>query len=730
MSPLEILQLVGYSTAAALHVWIAALLVNRRRALDQVERVLLPLAVSVGVWHASNFFVALHSMLGLTAGRWAPALKVADTLAVVSVTLTYSLLLHVHLHLWARARKRPLVWSERARVYLSYLPALFLAYAVPKIWGGGYEPMFARLSTLVLPFALWAAYVLCLVAGTDFLIARLSSSRRERRLMLTLAASFLSIGALIVAVFAFGVGEGAPLGGYLETLANLGSLLPTALLAYHIYRYRYLELALKESLIVASFAAVVLVVYLYGIRTMALWATERYGLRAAAVEAILILFLALLASPLRRWLDRHLRRLFAEETALYRDLVRRIGGAGGRFQELPELLAFVERRAAETLGLRGVRFRIHEAGGAAAVGAGRGADSSSGATGAIGATGATGATGVTGAESPAALADGTSGARAGGGAVGRAAETSAESSAETSVGAAGEEAEAALAFPLAREGREVGVMLVDAEPEVLTYDVLGVLELLAAQVAVAVEDCRLVEENVRLERRIAESERLAALGRMAATVAHEVKNPLSAIKSIAQVMREDERVGGEFGRDLDLIVGETDRLARSVTQMLSFARGARADAGPRNAEELLQALTRLLNSEAAGRGQTLVYEPGGAAVELDARRAAALRDAVSNLLLNALQATPPGGSVTMRAAAEGEALVVTVSDTGRGVPDELADKIWEPFFTTKQRGTGLGLAIARRRLEEAGGSVRLVTTGAASGATFEARVPLGAAGAA
>jgi len=295
MSPLEVLQLVGYSTAAALHLWIAALLSNRRRAPGKVERVLLPLAVAVGVWHASNFFVALHSMLGLAAGRWSPALKVADTLAVTSVTLTYSLLLHLHLHLWAGARRRPLNRTERARVYISYAPALFLAYALPTIWADGYEPMFARLSNLVLPFALWAAYVLCLVAGTDFLIARLSSSRRERRLMLTLAASFVSVAALILAVFAFGVGAGRAPGGYLQTLANLGSLLPTALLAYHIYRYRYLELAIKETLIVASFAAVVLVVYLYGIRTLALWATEQFGLRAAAVEAILILLLALVA---------------------------------------------------------------------------------------------------------------------------------------------------------------------------------------------------------------------------------------------------------------------------------------------------------------------------------------------------------------------------------------------------------------------------------------------------
>ncbi|MGH9902117.1 MAG: hypothetical protein ACRD68_09950, partial [Pyrinomonadaceae bacterium] len=302
MSPLEILQLIGYSMAAVLSLWMGAMLLRRRHALSVKERLLLALALSMGAWHACNLLVALHAMLGLADGRWVTLLRLADTIAVVSITFTYSLLLHVHLHLWAGARSRPLNRTERVRVYLSYIPTLFLAAAVPPLWAGGYAPMVVKLSHLVLPFALWAAYVLCLVAATDWLIARASPAPNERRLMRTLAASFVGIAALILAVHAVGVGRGTSVNRYLETFANLGSLLPIALLAYHIYRYRYLELIIRESLIVASFAAVVLVVYLYGIRTVGEWLTARYGLRAGAVESLLILTLALVAAPLRRWL--------------------------------------------------------------------------------------------------------------------------------------------------------------------------------------------------------------------------------------------------------------------------------------------------------------------------------------------------------------------------------------------------------------------------------------------
>src|SRR5207237_7357576 len=113
--------------------------------------------------------------------------------AVTSITFAYSFLLHVHLHLWANARNRPLTRFERGRIYLSYAPTLFLVIAVPRLWTGAYAPMLVKLSFFVLPFGLWATYVLCLIAATDLLIARMSESTSERRLMATLAGSFLII---------------------------------------------------------------------------------------------------------------------------------------------------------------------------------------------------------------------------------------------------------------------------------------------------------------------------------------------------------------------------------------------------------------------------------------------------------------------------------------------------------------------------------------------------------
>jgi signal transduction histidine kinase len=250
-----------------------------------------------------------------------------------------------------------------------------------------------------------------------------------------------------------------------------------------------------------------------------------------------------------------------------------------------------------------------------------------------------------------------------------------------------------------------------------------VLEVLAGQVAIAIEDYWLVEENLRLERKVAHGERLAALGQMAATVAHEVKNPLSAIKSIAQVMREDERLAAEYERDLSLIVGETDRLNRSVTQLLNFARTAPPDAAPVRAGEAVRAVVELFRSEARGRSITLECHTA-TDVDLSGAQASALRDALANLLTNAIQAAPASGRITVEAGQTEKELAVEVSDNGAGIREELRERVWEPFFTTTQRGTGLGLAIVRKRMEEVGGQAQLASQRAGGGARFLLRIPL------
>src|SRR2546423_11903522 len=509
MSLLEALQLIGYSLGAILPIWLAYVLLRQRAGFIPIERLLLVLAACMVGWHGGNLIITVRSLLGLPHADWALFLRLANTVALTSITLCYSLLLHIHLYLWARSHNRSLNRVERVRAVLSYVPCLFLIVAIPRIWIGTYAPMIAKESPFVLPFAVWVVYSLSICAITELLVARRAASASERRILRTLAVSFIVIAILILSALGVGLGRGTVAGLYLQTFANLSSLVPSALLAYYIYRYRYLELIIKESLVIATFAAVVLAVYVYGIRRIGDWAQSHYGVRAGVIEAILILALTLLAAPMRSSLEKWFRSLFERETSLYRDVVARVGAEIGQFRQLSSLVAFLETQIAGALPLRRVKIVL----------------------------------------SPTDLAD------------------------ESNAGREAMVADSSFdeIIPLRRENQTIGQLFIESSQGALTSDVRAVLEVLAGPNTVANDDWRVCVENLRLERKLAERERLAALGQMAATVAHEIRNPLSAIKSIAQVMSEDEAVKAQHARDLNLIVGETDRLSKSVTQLLSFA---------------------------------------------------------------------------------------------------------------------------------------------------------------
>jgi signal transduction histidine kinase len=197
-------------------------------------------------------------------------------------------------------------------------------------------------------------------------------------------------------------------------------------------------------------------------------------------------------------------------------------------------------------------------------------------------------------------------------------------------------------------------------------------------------------ERERLTRELAAGERLAALGRVAAGIAHEVRNPLASMKLRADLARTGGQATPALAKDLEDIGSEIARLDRLVSDLLVVA-GRRA--GPRVEVELGELVSKrvaLLAPWAAERGVQLAAD-GVARAKVDAD---AIARAVDNLLRNAVEASPRGARVDAQVRAEGGAHVVVV-DRGPGVPPEREAELFEPFFTTKPEGTGLGLALAR-----------------------------------
>ncbi len=209
--------------------------------------------------------------------------------------------------------------------------------------------------------------------------------------------------------------------------------------------------------------------------------------------------------------------------------------------------------------------------------------------------------------------------------------------------------------------------------------------------ALALELDRAQVERDRLTRDLAAGERLAALGRVAAGIAHEVRNPLASMKLRADLARTGGEATPAVARDLDDIASEIARLDRLVSDLLVVS-GRRA--GPREELDLGELVTRriaLLAPWAAEKGVALATEGSGRArVDADG-----ISRALDNLLRNAVEASPAGGRVDVQVHGDARGARVVVADRGKGVPEDRATELFEPFFTTKPGGTGLGLPLAR-----------------------------------
>jgi two-component system, NtrC family, sensor histidine kinase HydH len=300
------------------------------------------------------------------------------------------------------------------------------------------------------------------------------------------------------------------------------------------------------------------------------------------------------------------------------------------------------------------------------------------------------------------------------------------------------EMNASLAIPILgggerdrdREEMLLGVLCLKDErlKDAFGLDDLDLFRLLAAQAGITIENSRMYE-------RMKERDRLAALGEMAAGLAHEIRNPLGAIKGAAQLLVGPD--GGPVTHDvsdfLRIIVEEVNRLNRVVSQFLDYARPYKGEAAEIDVNEVVRKTMQLLETqEGVGAGR----------VKLDVRLAEALpkvrgdaeqlRQVFLNLGLNAVQAMPDGGTLTVTTAGRtarrrgdpgtGRHVEVRFHDTGRGIAREHLKNLFIPFFTTKEKGTGLGLPISQRIVTQHGGAID-VRSEPGKGTTFTVYLP-------
>lgn len=232
-----------------------------------------------------------------------------------------------------------------------------------------------------------------------------------------------------------------------------------------------------------------------------------------------------------------------------------------------------------------------------------------------------------------------------------------------------------------------------------------------------VEDIR---ERKRVQEQLRRSERLSALGHMAARVAHEIRNPLSSIKGFARFFAEKVPEGG--GKEIAYtMMEEVDRLNRVVTELLDFARPSPLTLKPGDIREVIERAMRLTEDDAGKKGieATFTAPSDLPAIRMDFER---LTQVFLNLFLNAIQAMDQADKLAVAAAVHGSRIAVTVSDTGAGMAPDVLESIFTPYYTTKPAGTGLGLAIVLKILEEHGCEIKVEST-PGQGTTFTLLFP-------
>ena len=643
MGSLLYIRLIGYTAGTLLQLFWMVVILGYRRQRN-FERVFFFLCLALFLFYAGSL-LALNSQI-----HYLQPPGGLNQFAIVMISAGLftlpALLLHLHMEY---AETRGLLRIKRwkwAVLVLFYALCFHLAYhRIPLLLE---EPHFNFLvpgSSLGEGFAMVLAVALAWCAIWQWRFATIAPDRPQGYFHGTLLLFFT---LSFLAVTGLHLGPFHPETRTAESLATSFALLPilpfTALI-YLVQRHNFLQIGRQKNLLYAVSATFLALLYLSLVRRVGTWLEPLLPPEASA--SILLFVLVIFIEPLQRVLGRRLMETAHQEMDRVQRLTAEIQQEA-RQGNLRGLVRFVEKRVKEVFELAAVSLTL--------------VDQNKGELRPFSRTPEERAT-------SAALSD--------------------------------------QVFPL-RQGQQLMAVL-RAEPHgaALPGETRAALEFLCEQLLAALDLCRLIEQKLRLERELAERERLAVLGQMAASISHNLKNPLGSMKTILQVQLENPELPDSMRAETKMVLEEIGRLSGKLNQLLQFSRPAvrgGSAIGSCDARVVVEEVAGLLSHEAERRGVQMQIKVSGGSV-LVAASAEAVNDLVSNLVVNALEAAPRGGHVIVSAVSRDGACIFTIEDDGPGIPAALREKILQPFFTTKSQGTGLGLAIVARRVAEFGGKV-------------------------
>lgn len=287
-----------------------------------------------------------------------------------------------------------------------------------------------------------------------------------------------------------------------------------------------------------------------------------------------------------------------------------------------------------------------------------------------------------------------------------------------------------IAVPLRTRGKIVGVIeAINRSGEPFTQHELELVKTLAGSAAVAVENARLYEAEHEQRKMIEQSraqlmenQRLATTGQLTASLAHEINNPLQAIHNSLEMMLSFPLDPEEQQTYLQMADEEIKRLIQMVNRILDFSRRPQEEMQPQDINRIAQKVLQLAHKYLQHRhvSSQTSFAPNLSPVRGDATT---LGQVLLNLVINAVEAMPNGGTLELTTTQpQNEHVMIKVTDTGEGIPPDIIDNIFEPFFSTKEEGTGLGLSISYSIIQQHGGDIAVEST-CGQGTTFTVSLP-------
>jgi signal transduction histidine kinase len=666
MGSLLYFRLIGYTAGTLLQLfWMVVILGYRRQR--NFERVFFFLCLALFLFYAGSL-LALNSQIHYLQP---PVGLHQFAIVIISAGLCILPALLMHLHM-EYAETRGMLRIRRWKwgvLFLFYAACFHLAYhRIPVLLQ---EPRFNFLvpgSSLGDGFAIVLAVALAWCAIWQWRFTLSAPDRPQRffhaALLLFFALSFPAVIGLHLGPFHLETRAAESLG----TAFGLLPILPFGALIYLVWRHNFLQIGRQKNLLYAVSATFLALLYLSLVRRVGTWLEPLLPPEASA--SILLFVLVIFIEPLQRALGRRLQETAHREMDRVQRLTAEIQQEA-RKGKLKGLVDFIQRRVKEQFELAVVTLTLLD---------------------------------------PCKAELGAHVWRAG------------EEPERVSPSVAGQ------FFPIRQKQGYVTMLRAEPHGSAISGETRAALEFLCEQLPGALDLCRLIEEKLQLERELAERERLALVGQMAASISHNLKNPLGSMKTILQVQLENPDVPESIRGETKMVLEEIGRLSTKLNQLLQFSRptvrGGSA-IGSCDARVAVEEVAGVLSHEAERRGVRMQIKVSSGSAMV-AASSEAVNDIVSNLVVNALEATPRGGHVIVSAAASQDGdCILAVEDDGPGIPEALREKILQPFFTTKSQGTGLGLAIVARRVAEFGGKLDWespVQNG--QGTRFEVTLPL------